>query len=158
MAKSTSFELSAVDRRILRALQEDGRMTVQAIAEKVGLSASPCLRRIRQLEQAGVIGQRALEGRFISFAENLFNDRAVVMPTAHAGSYRPQTEAIAMSAGWRWSIPLTTRTGNGYVYSSAHISDEDAEAELRAACGSQASSKWSVSTKLPSLALIVSTL
>ncbi len=55
MAKSANIELSAVDRRILRALQEDGRMTVQAIAERVGLSASPCLRRIRQLEQAGVI-------------------------------------------------------------------------------------------------------
>lgn len=55
MAKTTSLELSAIDRRILRALQEDGRMTVQAIAERVGLSASPCLRRIRQLEQAGVI-------------------------------------------------------------------------------------------------------
>lgn len=90
---------------------------------------------------AGVIGQRALEGRFISFAENLFNDRAVVMPTAHAGPYRPQTEAIAMSAGWRWSIPLTTRVGNGYVYSSAHISDEEAEAELRAACGSEADAR-----------------
>ena len=49
MARTTNLELSAVDRRILRALQEDGRMTVQAIAEKVGLSASPCLRRIRQL-------------------------------------------------------------------------------------------------------------
>lgn len=55
MARTTNLELSSVDRRILRALQEDGRMTVQAIAEKVGLSASPCLRRIRQLEQAGVI-------------------------------------------------------------------------------------------------------
>ncbi len=55
MVKSASLELSAVDRRILRALQEDGRMTVQAIAERVGLSASPCLRRIRQLEAAGVI-------------------------------------------------------------------------------------------------------
>ncbi len=48
-------ELSETDRRILRALQEDGRMTVQAIAERVGLSASPCLRRIRQMEDNGVI-------------------------------------------------------------------------------------------------------
>ncbi|MGN3975028.1 tryptophan halogenase family protein [Tsuneonella sp. SYSU-LHT278] len=90
---------------------------------------------------AGVIGQRALEGRFVSYAENLFNDRAVVMPTARRGPYRPQTDAIAMSAGWRWSIPLTTRVGNGYVYSSAHISDEAAEAELRAACGSGADAR-----------------
>ncbi len=55
MAKSANFELGAIDRRILKALQEDGRMTIQAIADRVGLSASPCLRRIRQMEQAGVI-------------------------------------------------------------------------------------------------------
>ncbi|MCT2557492.1 tryptophan 7-halogenase [Tsuneonella sp. YG55] len=90
---------------------------------------------------AGIIGQRALGVRFVPFAENLFNDRAVVMPSAHAEPWRPQTDAIAMSAGWRWSIPLTTRVGNGYVYSSAHISDEDAEAELRAACASEAEAR-----------------
>jgi Lrp/AsnC family transcriptional regulator, leucine-responsive regulatory protein len=54
-AKSAKIELDAIDRKILRALQEDGRMTVQALAERVGLSASPCHRRVRQMEQAGVI-------------------------------------------------------------------------------------------------------
>ncbi|WP_291307792.1 MULTISPECIES: Lrp/AsnC family transcriptional regulator [unclassified Devosia] len=52
---SAKTELTGVDRRILRALQEDGRMTIQAIADRVGLSASPCLRRIRQMEEAGII-------------------------------------------------------------------------------------------------------
>jgi len=55
MVKSANFDIGAVDRKILKALQEDGRMTIQAIADRVGLSASPCLRRIRQMEQAGVI-------------------------------------------------------------------------------------------------------
>lgn len=55
MAKSDHIALSSVDRKILRALQEDGRMTIQAVADRVGLSASPCLRRIRQLEAAGLI-------------------------------------------------------------------------------------------------------
>ena len=55
MAETANPKLSAIDRKILRALQEDGRMTVQAIADRVGLSASPCLRRIRQLEVAGII-------------------------------------------------------------------------------------------------------
>ena len=82
-----------------------------------------------------MISQQALGETFLPFADNLFNDRAVVMPTAHCGAITPQTEAVAMQAGWRWSIPLTTRVGNGYVYSSTHISDEDAEAELRAAIG-----------------------
>ena len=55
MAESAKFELTAIDRKILRALQEDGRMTIQAIADRVGLSPSPCLRRIRQMERAEII-------------------------------------------------------------------------------------------------------
>jgi Lrp/AsnC family leucine-responsive transcriptional regulator len=55
VAESSNFVLSSIDRKILRALQGDGRMTVQALAETVGLSPSPCLRRIRQLEAAGII-------------------------------------------------------------------------------------------------------
>jgi Lrp/AsnC family leucine-responsive transcriptional regulator len=55
VAETSKNELSAIDRKILRALQEDGRMTIQAIADGVGLSASPCLRRIRQMERAGII-------------------------------------------------------------------------------------------------------
>ncbi|MEW4448964.1 tryptophan halogenase family protein [Qipengyuania sp. JC766] len=83
----------------------------------------------------GMIVQEALGVPFLSFASNLFNDRAVVMPTPHSGPFLPQTESIAMRAGWRWQIPLTSRIGNGYVYSSRYISDEEAEAELRAAIG-----------------------
>ncbi|ANU07161.1 Flavin-dependent tryptophan halogenase RebH [Paraurantiacibacter namhicola] len=79
--------------------------------------------------------QQELGVAFRDFGENLFNDRAVVMPTQHGGVFKPQTEAVAMRAGWRWSIPLTSRTGNGYVYSSRYLSDEEAEAELREAIG-----------------------
>ena len=82
-----------------------------------------------------LIMQEALSEPFVSYADALFADRAVVLPTAAPTDFKPQTEAIAMSAGWRWSIPLTTRTGNGYVFASRFISDEDAEAELRAATG-----------------------
>ncbi|WP_284126167.1 tryptophan halogenase family protein [Parerythrobacter aestuarii] len=82
-----------------------------------------------------MIAQEALGVEFLPFDENLFCDRAVVVPTPHEERFKPQTEAIAMAAGWRWSIPLTTRVGNGYVYASRYISDEDAEAELRAALG-----------------------
>lgn len=55
MAKASKIELTAMDRKILRALQQDGRMTIQALAEGVGVSASSCLRRIRQMEAAGII-------------------------------------------------------------------------------------------------------
>lgn len=55
MAKSTQIPLDDADRRILRALQRDGRMPILALAEAVGLSATPCQRRVRRLEEAGVI-------------------------------------------------------------------------------------------------------
>ncbi len=56
--------LSPADRRILAALQADGRITNAALAERVGMAASPCLRRLRALEEAGVItGYRALVDR-----------------------------------------------------------------------------------------------
>ena len=48
--------LEPVDIKILEALQGDGRLTNQALAEDVGLSTSPCWRRVRQLEETGVIG------------------------------------------------------------------------------------------------------
>jgi len=53
--------LDAVDRRILKELQDDGRITNVELARRVGISAPPCLRRVRALEQAGYIkGYRAL--------------------------------------------------------------------------------------------------
>jgi Lrp/AsnC family leucine-responsive transcriptional regulator len=48
--------LDNLDRRILSELQRDGRITNQALAERVGLSPTPCLRRVRLLEEAGIIG------------------------------------------------------------------------------------------------------
>ena len=47
--------LDAIDRTILAELQQDGRMTNVELARKAGLTAPPCLRRIRALEEAGVI-------------------------------------------------------------------------------------------------------
>lgn len=49
------FAFDAIDRRILAALQRDARLTNVQLAEEVGLSPSPCLRRVRLLEEAGVI-------------------------------------------------------------------------------------------------------
>ncbi len=49
--------LDAIDRRILQALQDDGRIQNVELAEKVGLSPSPCLRRVKLLEESGVIGK-----------------------------------------------------------------------------------------------------
>jgi len=53
--------MDAVDRKILAELQNDGRLTITDLAARVGLSVSPCHRRLRELERAGVIrGYRAI--------------------------------------------------------------------------------------------------
>ncbi|MES9947319.1 MAG: AsnC family transcriptional regulator [gamma proteobacterium symbiont of Ctena orbiculata] len=55
------MKLDRFDRRILEELQRDGRISNQDLAERIGLSPSPCLRRVRALEESGIItGYRAL--------------------------------------------------------------------------------------------------
>lgn len=55
------MELDRYDRQILRLLQEDGHISNQDLADRIGLSPSPCLRRVRALEESGIIvGYRAL--------------------------------------------------------------------------------------------------
>jgi 2-polyprenyl-6-methoxyphenol hydroxylase-like FAD-dependent oxidoreductase len=75
--------------------------------------------------------QSALKVTYKSFKENLFNNAAVVMPTAMAEIIPPETKSTALSNGWAWKIPLTNRFGNGYVYSADYITPDQAEVELR---------------------------
>lgn len=79
--------------------------------------------------------QQALKVPFESYAENLFNDSAVVFATPRPAEIAPQTISTALNCGWAWTIPLTSRIGNGYVYSSAHLTADEAEQELRAFTG-----------------------
>jgi Lrp/AsnC family transcriptional regulator, leucine-responsive regulatory protein len=53
------IELDDIDRRIVAALQADGRLAMVDLADKVGLSATPCQRRVKRLEEEGVIGRYA---------------------------------------------------------------------------------------------------
>ncbi len=48
-------QIDDIDRKIIAALQSDAKLTVSVLADRVGLSASPCARRVRQLEKSGVI-------------------------------------------------------------------------------------------------------
>lgn len=80
--------------------------------------------------------QETLGVPFRSFSENLFNDSAVVLPTERGERIGAQTVSTALKNGWAWEIPLTNRIGNGYVYSSAHCSTDQAETELREHLGS----------------------
>lgn len=76
--------------------------------------------------RALLIGQTLAE-EWEDWSQWLPCDRAIAMPcVSPPGSIEPYTRAHAMPGGWRWRIPLQHRVGNGYVYSSAHMSDQDA--------------------------------
>jgi 2-polyprenyl-6-methoxyphenol hydroxylase-like FAD-dependent oxidoreductase len=71
---------------------------------------------------------------FASRKETLFNDTALALRVPYAdetSAIASHTIATAQSAGWIWDIGLSSRRGIGYVYSSAHTSDEEAERALR---------------------------
>jgi len=66
------MKLDAIDRKILAALQDNGRLSNVELAERVGLSPSPCLRRVRQLEDASIIN------RYVA----LLDQKAVGLPVS----------------------------------------------------------------------------
>lgn len=79
--------------------------------------------------------EKSLGNKFLSYEKTLPCNRAVAIPTQYKNikeECHPYTKATAMSSGWRWTIPIMTRIGNGYVYSDKFISPEQAENELRA--------------------------
>jgi tryptophan halogenase len=72
----------------------------------------------------------ALGVEFEDWGHWLAADRALAVQTESNEPPPPFTRAIAHSAGWQWRIPLQSRTGNGFVYSSRFCSEDDARATL----------------------------
>jgi tryptophan 7-halogenase len=78
----------------------------------------------------GVLIEQILGTGYLDWTAMLPCDRAVAFPTASTLPRLPYTHSLARSAGWQWRIPLQQRVGNGYVYSSAHCTDEQALGDL----------------------------
>jgi len=74
----------------------------------------------------GLLIEKTLQTGYEDWTHWLPCDRAVAVPCANGGEFTPYTKSIAHEAGWQWRIPLQHRIGNGHVYCSQYISDEDA--------------------------------
>ncbi len=78
----------------------------------------------------GLLIEQKLGVGFEDWSKWLPCDRAMAVACESSDDQQPLTRSTAQSAGWQWRIPLQHRTGNGYVYSSAHISDDEAASVL----------------------------
>jgi tryptophan 7-halogenase len=80
----------------------------------------------------GLLIEQALETGYEDWTHWLPCDRAFAVPCENPPELAPFTRATAHRVGWQWRIPLQHRTGNGIVYSSAHMSDDEAAETLLA--------------------------
>ncbi|WP_234036237.1 tryptophan halogenase family protein [Porphyrobacter sp. YT40] len=80
----------------------------------------------------GLLIEEALETGYEDWSQWLPMDRALAVPSRSPGPPDPFTRATAHSAGWQWRIPLQHRTGNGHVYSSGFMDEDEARRILLA--------------------------
>ena len=80
----------------------------------------------------GLLIEQALETGYEDWTGWLPADRALAVPCESVPAITPFTRATAHKSGWQWRIPLQHRTGNGHVYCSRFISDDEAAATLLA--------------------------
>jgi tryptophan 6-halogenase len=80
----------------------------------------------------GLIINKALNEEFVSYSKYLMNDRAMALRIPHDDPTRivPCTGSTALGAGWVWRVPLYTRLGTGYVFSSKFRTDDEAMREF----------------------------
>lgn len=126
-----SIKLDKTDRRILAILQQDGRLSNQEIAEKVSLSPSPCLRRIRHLEETGVIRQYValLDPEKIGLGllayvnVRLEKHTDVMPPSNNRSAASPRADFAASVANWPEVVACYAMTGEMDYLLRVHVED-----------------------------------
>lgn len=131
-----------------RALAE-GVEAIEGAVASVGPNATGGIAQVRLADGRAVPGElfidctgfraqligETLGDPFISWNDRLLCDRAVATRIPTTRQVAPYTKSTALAAGWHWTIPLASRTGVGYVYSSRHSGDDEAWEELRQSVG-----------------------
>jgi DNA-binding Lrp family transcriptional regulator len=121
---TTPLKLDRLDLRILAQLQKNGRMTNVDLAGAVGLSASPCLIRVKRLEQAGYIGGYSAQIRMDKLGDLLTVFTEVTLTDHHREDFARFETAVAaldeiiechlVSGGYDYLLKFTTRGVNHY--------------------------------------------
>lgn len=118
-----------------RVTRIEGKITDTTLNGESGLVESVTLRDGRRVEGdlfidcsgfRGLLIEGALKTGYEDWTHWLPADRAIAVPSAYSGNPDPFTRATAHERGWQWRIPLQHRMGNGIVYSSKHMSDDEA--------------------------------
>lgn len=124
MRKPASESLDRIDRRLLALLQQDARLTQEKLAEHIGLSASAVQRRIRRLEQIGVIdGYRAIV-RPSALGLSLSALLSVRLEKHRASNQRsPQEVFSAAVQGWPEVVECLAMTGEMDYLLRVHVQD-----------------------------------
>jgi Lrp/AsnC family leucine-responsive transcriptional regulator len=121
------INLDKTDRKILSIIQTDGRLTNQEIAERVALSPSPCLRRIKNLEESGVIRQYValLDPDKIGLGLLAYvNVRLEKHSDTPAGGQRsPRADFAASVANWPEVVACYAMTGEMDYLLRVHVED-----------------------------------
>jgi Lrp/AsnC family leucine-responsive transcriptional regulator len=127
-----AIKLDKTDRKILAILQSDGRLSNQEVAERVNLSPSPCLRRIKRLEQAGVIRQYvALLApekiglgllAYVNVRLEKHGDAATAGAT-RAAAAAPRADFAASVAQWPEVVACYAMTGEMDYLLRVHVED-----------------------------------
>lgn len=139
------FDAGAYARLLRRYAEERGVLRVEGRIGEVRLAAATgfvegvVLEDGRRLDAdlfvdcsgfRGLLIEGALKTGYQDWTHWLPCDRAMAVPSANVGPLLPFTRSTAREAGWQWRIPLQHRTGNGYVFCSQFLSEQDAADRL----------------------------
>jgi Lrp/AsnC family leucine-responsive transcriptional regulator len=125
-----AIELDKIDRKILAILQADGRLSNQEVADRVNLSPSPCLRRIKRLEESGVIRkyvallEPAKIGLGLLAYVNVRLEKHNDTP-GKGGSRSPRTDFAASIEQWPEIVACYAMTGEMDYLLRVHVEDMD---------------------------------
>jgi Lrp/AsnC family leucine-responsive transcriptional regulator len=126
----SKIELDKTDRKILAILQADGRLSNQDVAERVSLSPSPCLRRIKRLEEAGVIRQYValldpdkIGLGLLAYVNVRLEKHSEGQAGARASS--PRADFAAAVANWPEVVACYAMTGEMDYLLRVHVEDMD---------------------------------